>query len=735
MAASHKRRPRWLIALMIAPVAFALAVILAHTNPFQTLELKALDKMFDIRGPQSIEDSPVVMVSISEQADTEIPYKWPWPTDIYAKLVENLNQAGASVIVFDVVFDQPDRYDLTNDTLFAKAIREAGNVVLAGDIRTETKNTKYVNRSSTTKLIEPYSLFQEANPNRWGLVSVPSDVDGFVRRYHFSRSFNKQTYYALGLQTLKLYEDIPDAQIGDRGDYYQFGSHRIPEYQDGYMLINYYGGPAYFPEYSLETVIDDSDFTTNSEREYEMELNTFDEPGFGLLQKGVFEGKIVLVGATMLELHDFYNTPMATTGSSSARPGYEVHANVIQTILDNNYIKNIPDYWDLLIVLALALIVVFGTIYNRNHPILGLFAVFVIAVGYLAAYLYAFVSYQYVITLTGPLLATFVGYMGTLVYDFFTEQKEKRRIKGMFQSYVSPTLVDRMIESAEEPSLGGDELYLTAFFSDIQSFSTFSEKLDAQELVELINEYLTAMTDLLTDQGGTLDKYIGDAMVAFFGAPVALEDHAYRACIVSQLMQKKMQELRSKWRSEGDKWPQIVWEMRTRIGINTGWMVTGNMGSTSRFNYTMMGDSVNLAARCESGAKSYGVYTMVTEDTKKEAEQFGDRCVFRYLDQIVVKGRTQPVNIYQIVCLREDLTPEIESCIELYEQASDRYLSQDWDAAIELFEQAAEKEPLQPGRDPGIKTNPSLLFIDRCKQMRESPPEEDWNGVYVMQTK
>jgi adenylate cyclase len=735
MATSKNRRNRWLVALIIAPAAFVLSVLLATTDPFQTIELKALDTLYDIRGPLSIEDSPVVLVSISEQADTEIPYKWPWPTNLHAKLVENLSQAGASVIVFDVVLDQPDRYQLQNDTLLARAIEKAGNVVLAGDVRTEIKGGKYTSQSSTTTLIEPYRLFREANPNDWGLVSVPTDLDGFVRKYRFEKKFNKNSYYALGLQALKIYEGISDENIGHQEEYYQFGDHKIPKYQYGNMHINYYGGPAYFPEYSYETVIDDSEFTTNSEREFEMELNSFDEPGFGLLQKGVFEGKIVLVGATMLELQDFYSTPMAHAGSNRQRPGYEVHANAIQTILDDNYIRDISHNLDLLITLLLAFLVVVGTIFNRNYPIWGAFAVFVISVGYIAAYLFSFIQYQYVISLVAPTLSIFFGYMGTIVYDFFIEQKEKRRIKGMFQSYVSPTLVERMIESGEDPSLGGDELYLTAFFSDIQSFSTFSEKLEAKELVELINEYLTAMTDLLTDQGGTLDKYIGDAVVAFFGAPVALEDHAYRACIVSQLMQKKMAELREKWRSEGDKWPEIVWAMQTRIGINTGWMVTGNMGSTSRFNYTMMGDSVNLAARCESGAKSYGVYTMVTEDTKQEAEQFGDRCVFRFLDHIVVKGRTEPVKIYEIVCLKEDLTAETKQCIEIFEQAIDRYLEQDWEMAIQLFEQSAELEPNQPDRDPGIHSNPSLVFLERCKEMQEAPPEEDWNGVYVMQTK
>jgi len=327
------------------------------------------------------------------------------------------------------------------------------------------------------------------------------------------------------------------------------------------------------------------------------------------------------------------------------------------------------------------------------------------------------------------------AYTSSVVYNFVTEQKEKSRIQGMFGTYVSPELVNRMIDSGEEPRLGGDEVYMTAFFSDIQSFSVFSEKLQPTQLVELLNEYLSAMTNILTEERGTLDKYIGDAIVAFFGAPVQVKDHALRACITSQLMIQKQLELREKWTAEGDKWPDVVSKMQTRIGINTGSMVTGNMGSASRFNYTMMGDNVNLAARCESGAKAYGVYVMVTEETKVEAEKHGNDCVFRHLDKIVVMGRSKPVNVYEIVSLRAQLSPEMEKCITLFDKGLNAYFNQMWDEAIELFKQSAEFEMYKPDKAFGIKTNPSLVLLERCRLMKENPPPSDWDGVYVMTSK
>ena len=219
----------------------------------------------------------------------------------------------------------------------------------------------------------------------------------------------------------------------------------------------------------------------------------------------------------------------------------------------------------------------------------------------------------------------------------------------------------------------------------MQSFSAFSEKLSPEQLVDLMNEYLTAMTDILMDEGCYVDKYIGDAIVGIFNAPVELKDHALKACVSSQLMQKKQVDLREKWKIEGDKWPPIVSQMQTRMGVNTGPATVGNMGSEKRFNYTMMGDTVNLAARCESGAKAYGVYTMVTGETKDEAEKFGDVCVFRFLDKIIVKGRTQPAEMHEIMGLRADMSEEAFECLSVYDEAMKNYLAQKLEQSDRTF--------------------------------------------------
>ncbi|MDZ7716223.1 MAG: adenylate/guanylate cyclase domain-containing protein [Balneolaceae bacterium] len=725
-----KIKNKWWVLPALAVISIILTIVVSYSRPFQQLDLAITDQLFELRGPIAIEDTSIVLVSISQQADSEIPYKYPWPTHYYAKLIENLNKAGAKAIGIDVIFDKRDQYNPANDSIFAEALNKYENVVLAGRISSSLKQRGGGSQSQSQEIVGPNNLLSEANPNQMGLVSVVNDIDDGVRRYLLHREYGEKTYYSLGLELLSIYNDIEKTEIQTQDDFFSLGDYRIPKYNQNTMVINYFGGPGIFATYSFETVIDDSTVLLESEDE-SFQLNQFSDPDFGLLKEGVFKDKIVLVGATMPELHDFHPTPFAL---SRTMPGYETHANAIKTILTGNYIHYASPLINLLLLSLAVVIIIFIT--RKTNGIWGFLAFVFLSSASVGLVIFEFINFGYILKATSPMVALVVGYLGTLSYEYFAEQREKQRIRGMFSSYVSPRLVNKMIESGQDPQLGGDESYITAFFSDIQSFSTFSEKLEAVKLVELINEYLSAMTEILTDQGGTLDKYIGDAIVAFFGAPLPQEDHAYRACVVSQLMQKRLDELREKWKEEGEQWPEIVQHMRSRIGLNTGNMVTGNMGSTSRFNYTMMGDNVNLAARCESGAKSFGVYTMVTADTKNEAEQYGDRCIFRYLDKIVVKGRTQPVEVYEIMGLKEDITDQQLECKSVFEDGTEAYQNQHWDKAIRLFEQSAKLETFKPNSgNPLISTNPSLVYIDRCKQMKANPPEADWDGVFVMTSK
>jgi len=717
-----KERKSYSRVAIIALSAFVLSVLMIFLEPIQRLELRHHDLLFEMRGELDVSDSPIVLVAISQQADEEIPYKYPWPTNLHAKLIDNLNRAGAKVIAFDVIFDNPDTYGPENDSLFAESMKRHQNVILGGELQAD--------QISVSELISPLfpntTLFN-SNPNKPGLVRVFPDLDGAVRSYNFGHIHREETYYRLGIEIIRKYEGLPYDSIdtinpNSTNESFSVGSYEIPKERANSFLINYYGPEGIFPEVSFEEVIDDSSYTTVFESELGASVNSFDDPEFGHLSMGTFRDKIVLVGATMPLLKDFYATPYANDGNNE-RPGYQIHANAVQTILDSNYLSSFNNWYTLLIMLAFSFILAFVNRYF--NAVSGFLLALILAGSFFGITYWAFVSLNTIMMITGPVIALILTQSGMVSYEYYMEQKEKRRIKGMFASYVSPELVDQMITSGEEPKLGGDEVHITAFFSDIVSFSTFSEQLEPGQLVKLINEYLDSMTGIINKQGGTLDKYIGDAIVSFFGAPVEMEDHAHKACKTACMMQLELKKLTKKWESEG--WPELVVNMKQRIGINTGLMITGNMGSSKRFNYTMMGDNVNLAARCESGAQYYGVDTMITESTKREAESYQDDFVFRKLDQIVVKGKTQPVNVYELIGLKEHVSEKLLQRNHLFEEALAAYFNRDWETAISLFKRAAELELYE--------YNPSMIFIQRCEEMREDPPQEDWNGVFVMEQK
>jgi adenylate cyclase len=302
-------------------------------------------------------------------------------------------------------------------------------------------------------------------------------------------------------------------------------------------------------------------------------------------------------------------------------------------------------------------------------------------------------------------------------------------VKALFGAYVSPALVNQMVEASDDPELGGTDAEITALFSDVEGFSAISEKLPPNELVSLMNDYLSEMTDLLQAEGGTLDKYIGDAIVMMFGMPLPVNDHAGRACVAALRMQERHKALRQRWVESG-QWPEIVEQMRTRIGINTGEAVIGNMGSRVRFNYTMMGDSVNIAARCESSAKTYGVYTVVTEMTLTAALKTVPDLFYRKLDRVIFKGRSEIVEIYELWDATVDRS-QAGLCRDAYEEGLKSYFKGAWELALVAFERAEQVEPTRGF----ASVTPSSVLSERCHAfIRDGVPQE-WDGAYRMSIK
>jgi adenylate cyclase len=334
-----------------------------------------------------------------------------------------------------------------------------------------------------------------------------------------------------------------------------------------------------------------------------------------------------------------------------------------------------------------------------------------------------------VLNIMYPLLATFVVWLGMTIYHFLFEQRQSRYLRKTFSTYLSPELVTMMVRDGIEPRLGGSSGVRTAYFTDIASFSSFSEVLSATQLVELLNEYLSAMTDILVAEGGTLDKYEGDAIVAFFGAPIAQPDHAARAVRVALQMQQALARLREKWHAEGDKWPDLVRQMRMRIGISSGEIVTGNMGSTMRMNYTMMGDVVNTAARLEAAAKQYGVYVLCTTETLLLAGP--DDYAWRTTDKVKVVGKLEAIESVEIMAYKGQLPPEHVQMQAIYQQGIELYRQQQWDEAMAKFTASEKLEEVFPRRP----TTPSRVYIERCEFLKAHPPGPHWDGSWALTSK
>ncbi|WP_298769090.1 CHASE2 domain-containing protein [uncultured Fibrobacter sp.] len=438
------------------------------------------------------------------------------------------------------------------------------------------------------------------------------------------------------------------------------------------------------------------------------------------------QGNIYILGSAATALFDYHPVPNEENFAAVL-----IHANIIKNILEDDYLTILSEKYQQIIVILLALICLFLGLYFKSY--------ISVSISILLMGIYTYVAYRYFegglyIGVSKQLLSILLTSVTALAVQFYFENKEKSFINNAFKQYISPELIDAMVDQEIMPTLGGEKSNITAYFTDIASFSTFSEKIgDPSKLVELLNEYLTAMTDTLLSNKGTLDKYEGDAIIAFFGAPMPLPNHAQNACDSAIDMQNKLRDLRKKWAHEGDKWPKVVHDMHMRIGINSGDIVTGNMGSTMRKNYTMMGDAVNLAARLESAAKQYGAYIQISEDTQAHLED--GRFIYRSLDTIRVIGKSQPVKTFELLERRgSENESSLLQLVDIWEKARTCYLNMQWDNAIELFKQCLDLEPHHPDRDPGSKTTPSHVYIKRCMAYKENPPVaegEVWDGVFT----
>lgn len=424
-----------------------------------------------------------------------------------------------------------------------------------------------------------------------------------------------------------------------------------------------------------------------------------------------FNNKVVIVGASAPGLSDLRSTPW-----QPSFPGVEVHANVFYQLINRKFIHELSKSGEFLFILILGIVA--GLLFTFLRPVGGVIAG-------MAFYILVFVGVWLVFAfkllwmpLIAPFLTVLLTYTTHYAYRYRVEERDKREIKKIFSHYVSASVVDELLKKPEMVKLGGEKKFCTVLFSDLAGFTNLSEATSPEELVKLLNEYLTEMTHIVLNNQGTLDKYVGDAIMAIFGAPIDVENHALSGCKTALLMQRALEKIRQDWKKRN------LPELNQRIGINSGPMVIGNMGSDIRFDYTAIGDSVNLGARLEGANKQYGTGIMISDATYQLVQ---GEVITRPLDMLRVKGKNEPVKVYELVALRgETLDVKTREALNYFQQGYEYYLARHWDWASNQFRQALQ---INGGDEP------SRLYLERCEEFLKNPPGQDWDGVYNMKTK
>jgi len=465
----------------------------------------------------------------------------------------------------------------------------------------------------------------------------------------------------------------------------QLGEAFVPTDESGRLLVNYLGPPGAFPQFSISDIL------------------------AGNTPAGAFRDKIVLVGAAATGIYDMRTTPFGPV-----HPGVEIHASVMDNLISRRFMER-PGWsetYDVFAIVALSTVAGLGLWRLSPLPSVlfcaALFATHVFVAREL------FVRYGLWLNIVYPLLALTATYVSITVYEFVSEQRERRRLRNAFGQYVAPEVVEAIVKNPDQLQLGGEEKELTVLFSDLQGFTSYSERYTPQQMIELLSEYYARMTERVFERGGTLKEYVGDEMMAIFGAPIEQPDHAARACAAALDMQAHRAAMTREWASIGR--PPLV----ARTGINTGRMLVGNLGSKYRFSYGVLGDNVNLGSRLEGLNKQYGTEILLGEGT---AKLLGDAFLLREVDQVQVVGKQKPVRIYELVGHADvKLHPSELAALAEYRAALEAYRAQRWRDAITLFESV-----LATRKSDG----PALVMVERCKSYLEAPPPDDWDGVYV----
>lgn len=716
--------------LGIGAVVAVLVALLISVGAFESLEMNVYDALHVGLARPGEADQDIVLVTVDqgslEKVKSSLGYSYPWPRALFASVLEYIGRSRPRAVVFDLLFEgrDEDRMELDgaeSDAALAGAIDAAlargVGVVLgfkarpADPIPGTTRTRAMIERAGMS--IPPWNglhRFARLDPlavplveagARLGFTNVIPEPDGVVRRVLLLAGVDGRTVPSLALAAARSGGLDVSLSPGEL----QVDGREVVTDGRGRAWIQFHGpggvhagrGRTY-PCIPIYNVLRAAVQQASGRRP--------DVPA------EVFADKWVVIGSTAAAGFDLKTTPFSRKGSF---PGMEIQAVVLDNLLHGDFLRRLPG-WVGLVALALACMLV-GLLGRVTRSVLwGGLAMAAVAGGYGALSVGLFTT-GVMLDPVAVEVGIFVSFAAVTFFNFFQERKSKQAIRHIFQYYLDPVVVRRLLDTPAQLRLGGEARVGTVFFSDIAGFTSIAERLTPEQLVEMMNLYLGAMTDIIIEHGGFLDKYIGDAIMAVFGAPAALPAHAQTACRCALASRARLVQLSNELEQRG------LPGLQCRVGINTGPMVVGNMGSIKRMNYTAMGDAVNLASRLEGVNKEFGTGIMIGPDTRAALDE---SLVCREIDFIRVKGKLEPVRIYELVGDAGELSSRVREGLEHYREALDAYRRREFEQARASFEEVLVTMP-----DDG----PSSTYVARCRAYLEHPPPSDWDGVFVMTVK
>ena len=712
------------------------SIYLPRLPVLDTLERATYDIRLRMTIPGGVDDR-IVIADIDEKSLTELGH-WPWDRGILAQFMDVMfDHYQVRSLGYDVLFAEPDtdpgvtalrgmaEQELRSDRQFQRIWKELGPTldfdqrfadsfrdrkVVLGYVFAHGQNNKLnVLPPPAAELPESFAgrlelprpqgfsgNLEVLQSSAWGggFFDNPTiDIDGVFRRVPLLQEFEGNLYGSLALSMVRASRNDPSIElILDTDSSYPFvdalrlDNQVIPLAPMATVLVPYRGGAYSFPYYSISDILEKK------------------------IPEEKLRGRIVLVGSSAPGLKDQRTTPLETT-----YPGVEVHANLIAGLLDNN-IKRQPG-WVIAVefFLLLTISIVLGLINARLEPMRSLLVTMIALAAVIGGNLYAWHN-GLVLPLASPVMLILFIFIFQTLWGFFVEARDKRMLAKLFGQYIPPELVEEMAESPDKISVSGESRDMTVLFSDVRGFTTISEGLEPQALTQLMNEMLTPMTHVIHHHRGTIDKYMGDAIMAFWGAPLKDPDHARHALEAGLEMVKALPGINQRFREKG--WPEI----NIGVGLNSGLMSVGNMGSEFRMAYTVMGDAVNLGSRLEGLTKQYGVNIIVSEFTKAKLPDHS----FLELDRVKVKGKDEPVVIFEPLGATGDQSEDTLDHLERFHNALAEYRQQRWDAAEDALRKLSEEQP-----DRKVYQ----IYLERIAHFRADPPDIDWDGVFTHTSK